>query len=638
MLGALRIASQNWIGRVVFAILLLLMIIGLGNFGVSYVSVNFGANQLLRVGSTDVGIETYQEAYRRALQNLQQRLRRGITDAQARQFGLDRQVLSQVLNETILDQEAKSLGLAMSDKDLGRTIVDDSRFKGPGGTFDRRGFELYWRENFRTEDDLDKELRREYLRDEQTAPLQQGLEVPTAMLEAMNRYANETRSIDYIVLAPAAIEDIEAPSADALQAYYTVRQNLYRTPEYRGIVTLSLTPAALAKTIAVTDADIEKRYNDVKAARYAEPERRKIEQIMLPDEAAAAAASAKIVAGENFEQVAGANNPNDKPTDLGTVAKTALVDKAAADAAFSLPEGAVSAPVKTNFGWALLHVTSIVPAHEKPLADVKADIEKELVQAKARQEIGRLRDLIEKRRTEGKTLAEAAADTGLTPRTIDNIDANGRDTTGQPVADLADPEALLKAVFASYKGVDNEPIDSRDGGTTWFEVTDVKPAKQQTLEEVKPLLEQAWRQDERGRRLAAKATDIVKKLKDGEKLEAVAAAEGNLPIKHDGGVKRAGVAGFSQNAVVQIFNVNVGEAGSAPDETGGRIVFRVLDAAVPPLDAQSPDFAKLAAQVKGTLNNDVVGEYLADSQGRLGVSFNQRALQSLLSGGQADTQ
>jgi peptidyl-prolyl cis-trans isomerase D len=638
MLTALREASKSWTGKVIFAILLLLMIVGLGNWGVGYVSVNFGANQLARVGNTDIAIDAYHRAYQRALQNLQMQLRQGLTDAQARQFGLDRQVLSQLVSETVLDQEAKSLGLAMSDKDLARSIIADNRFKGPGGTFDRRGFERLWRDNGPTEDYFRRELRREYLRREQTISLQQGLAVPTAMLEAMNRYANETRSIDYFVLPAAAVGDIEAPSEEALNAFFGVRHDMYRKPEYRKVVILALTPAALAETIVVTDADVEKRYQELKATRYSEPEKRKLQQILLPDEAAAEAAYAKIAEGATFAQVAADNKLTDKDIDLGTLTRTQLVDKAVAEAAFSLAAGTVSKPVKTQFGqWALLRVTDIVAAQEKPLADVKSDIEKDLKQAKARQELGKVRDAIERARDAGKALAKAAEGTGLTLRTADTMDASGRDADGKPIADLPDAQALIKAIFASDVGVDNEPLIGRDGSTTWFEIVSIDRARQQTLDDVKPLVEHAWREDERGKRLAAKAAELVKRLKGGEKLEALAASEGNLQVMHNGDIKRSGAAGFSQNAIIQIFNVNVGEAGSASDEAGGRLVFQVLDAAVPPLDATSPDFVKLAEQVKSTLGNDLAGEYLTDLQDRMGVSFNQRALRTVL-GGEAETQ
>jgi peptidyl-prolyl cis-trans isomerase D len=631
MLDALRAMSKNWMGRIIFALLMIVMILSLGFLGVGYVFSSFGANQLARVGNTDIGIEAYREAYQRTLQNLEQQAQRAITNEQARQFGLDRQVLVQLISDAILDQEANTLGLAMSDKDLARLIREDPRFKGTSGKFDRLSFDAQLRNTGTTERHFTGELRQDYLRREQTLPLEQGLQVPTALLEMMNRYVNETRSVDYFILPPSAAGTIEAPSEDALKAFYDIRHNLYRTPEYRKIVVLSLTPTALAKAMTASEDEIKARYDDVKAQRYAQPEKRKIDQILLPDEAAANDAAAKIAAGTSFDQVATEHGQSAQDIDLGAKAKSELIDKAIAEAAFALPEGGVSKPTKTQFGsWALLRIAKIDPAHLTPYEEVKGDIEKELARSKARQEISRIRDEIEERRASGKTLTEAAAGTALTPRTIEAIDANGRGKDGQPITDLIDAPALLKAVFASDVGVDNEPIESRDLGTTWFEIAGIEPARQQTLDEVKAQVEEAWKDDESGRRLAAKAAELVKKIDGGEKLEALAAAEGKLEIKHNSSVKRSGATDLSQVAVVQIFNVGINGAGSAPADGGGRMVFQVLDAVVPPLDMQSADFAKLADQVKSALTNDVLSQYLGDLRGKMGTTINQRALQTAL--------
>lgn len=630
MLDALRAASQNWLGRIILAVVMIVIIFSFGLWGVGYVFNSFGANKLARVGNVDIGIDAYREAYQHTLQNLQQQMQKAITNEEARQYGVDREVLIQLVSGALLDQQGKALGLAMSDKDLARLIVEDSRFKGISGKFDRFAFEGQVRNAGMTERRFTSELRHDYLRREQTGVLEQGLQVPHAMLEAMNRYVRETRSIDYFVLQPSAVGTIEAPSAEALKAYYDIRRDAYKTPEYRKIVVLSLTLATAAKSVSVSDAEARQRYDEVKAQRYEKPEMRKITQLLLPDAASADKAFAKIQAGTSFDQLVAESAPGQKVVDLGTVAKTELVEGAVADAAFALPEGGVSKPVKTQFGFALLRVEKIIPAHATSFEEAKPAIEKELGASKARQEIDKMRDEIEDKRASGKTLTEAAVGTPLTPRTIEAIDAKGQDKNQQAVPDLPDAQALLKAVFASDIGVDNEPIESRDGGFTWFEVVSIDPARQQTLDEVRPLVEAGWQNDERGKRLAEKAMDLVKKITGGEKLDALAAAQGNLDVKHESNVKRAGAPGLTPTAVAQIFNVMVGGAASAPIEGGGRMIFQVLDAVVPPIDSQSADFNTLVGQVKTAIANDIVTEYIDDLRRRLGVSVNQRALQTAL--------
>ncbi len=268
--------------------------------------------------------------------------------------------------------------------------------------------------------------------------------------------------------------------------------------------------------------------------------------------------------------------------------KQSLIDKAVADAAFGLPENQVSAPVPAQFGTVLLTVSKIEPAFTAPFSAMAPAIKQELAVVRARREMTRLHDAIEDQRASGKLLSEAASGLGLEARLIDAIDATGHDKTGAPVPDLANGPALLKAAFASDIGVDNDTLSGTDGSITWFEVTGIDSARQQSFDEVKPQVEAAWKAEEISKRLAAKAADWVKKIDAGETLENLAAAEGNLEVKHANDVKRNGSPALPQGAVVQIFNVPVKAAESAADGDA-RLVFQVLSSIVPAMDEQSKD-------------------------------------------------
>jgi peptidyl-prolyl cis-trans isomerase D len=416
------------------------------------------------------------------------------------------------------------------------------------------------------------------------------------------------------------------PAPDVLEAFFKAREQNYRAPEYRKLVVLTLTPAKLAEAQNITDEDAKKRYDEVKAQRYETPEKRTIQQIPYSDEAAAKAARAEIDAGKSFDDLMVERKLTASDVDLGTVTKDSLVDKAVANAAFALPEGEVSAPVKSQFGAVLLRVSKIQPAATLPFSALEGVIKQELAAIRARREINRLRDAIEDQRAAGKSLTEAAKDAGLEARTIDAIDAMGRDKTGNPVADLTNGPALLKAAFASDIGVDNDTLSTPDGGTIWYEVTAIDPARQQTFEEVKPEVQQAWTAEETDKRLTAKAADWIKKIAAGDTLESLAAAD-KLEVKHANDVKRGGSPSspLPQGVVAQVFNVPVMGAESATSGDG-RIVFRVLGSLVPPMDEKAPELKKLDDQVKSSLSNEVLGEYLSELQKDYGSSINTQAL------------
>ncbi|GAC1339394.1 MAG: SurA N-terminal domain-containing protein [Beijerinckiaceae bacterium] len=631
MLQGLRNASQNWIGRTIMAIVMGFIVISFAIWGIGDIFRGFGAGKLAQVGSIDISSEAYRTAYQNELQRIQRQARRAITNQEARAIGLDREVLSRLVTEATLDQKARQLGLAMADEDIAKTIFTDPSFKGADGRFDRERFNELIRNNGYSERGFVNEQRRIYLRQEILQAVAGNMLVPQAMLEAINHYRNETRSVDYVVLPTSAAGDIPTPNEDVLQKYFDARKQNFRAAEYRRLVTLTVTPTTAANPEAVAEADAQKLYDEVKDARYATPERRAIEQIVFPDEAAAAEANAKIKAGASFETVAADRKLNAKDIDLGLLRKSDMADPALAAAAFALPEGGVSEPVKSAFGFAILHVTKIEPGTVKPFAEVNADLKREIAMQRARGEVQKVHDAIEDQRSAGKSLADAAKGAGLDVRVIDAVDQSGRDKQGKPIDRLVAGPDLLKAAFASDIGVDNDTVSTPDGGYIWFEVAAIEPAHERKLDEVKPEVEAAWRADETQGVLTQKAADLVKELQAGKDFAELSAAA-SLPLQHASSVKRSGAEGFAPGAIVQIFNVPTGGAGQAAAEGQGRLVFHVIDSVVPPYDPNAADAKQVAEQLKSGLADDIVGQYIQRLQNDYGVSVNQGALQAATGG------
>ncbi|MBV8851214.1 MAG: SurA N-terminal domain-containing protein [Methylobacteriaceae bacterium] len=631
MLQGLRNASQNWIGRALMAVVMGFIVVSFAIWGIGDIFRGFGSGKLAQVGSVDISSQEYRTAYQNQLQRLQRQARRAITNDEARAIGLDREVLSQLVAQAALDQKARQLGLAMGEEDLAKAILNDPAFKGPNGQFDRNRFTNALRDFGYSERSFANERRQDYLRQEILQAVAGNLAVPQAMLEAINRYRNETRSIDFVVLPPSAAGDIPAPSDEVLQKYFDERKQNFRAPEYRRLVTLAVTPATAVDPQSISDADAQKVYDEAKDARFSTPERRDVQQIIFPDEAAAAEASAKVKSGATFESIAADRKLTQKDIELGLLTKSDIADSALAAAAFALPEGEVSPPVKTAFGYALLRVTKIEPGSAKPFADVSGELKREIAAQRAKSQVQKLHDAIEDQRSAGKALADAAKSAGLDARTIDAVDATGRDKDGKPVEGLVAGPDLLKAAFASDIGVDNDTVNTPDGGYVWFEIAGIEPAHERKLEEVKLQVEAAWRNDETQRILGEKAAAMVKELQGGGNFESLAGAA-SLQLQHSNEVRRSGTPGFTPAAIVQVFNVPSGGAGQAVAEGNGRIVFHVLDSVVQPVDPDKPESKQIAEQLKSGLTEDLISEYVRRLQNDYGVSVNSGALQAATGG------
>ena len=180
----------------------------------------------------------------------------------------------------------------------------------------------------------------------------------------------------------------------------------------------------------MSDADLKKAYEE-RQARFETPERRHVQQIVFPNMEEARAAADKLAKGTTFEALAAERGLKEADIDLGTVAKTAIVDRAVADAAFALKDGEVSAPVEGRFGIALVQVGEIEPAQDQAVRGGLGRAQARDRHRARQDELVNVQDKIEDERLGGATLAEAARKFNLKPRTIEAIDRSGKAPDGK---------------------------------------------------------------------------------------------------------------------------------------------------------------------------------------------------------------
>jgi len=632
MMQGLRNAGQSWIGRIVVGILFALLILSFGVWGIGDAFRGGGRSTVATVGSREVTAEAVRSAYQSELQNLQRRLRRSVPADLARQLGLEQGVLQRLVAEAALDQRVDDLGLAVSDETIVRALFADPSFRGSDGNFDRRQFDEALRSNGLSEQAFLREQSRNTLRQQLAEAMTGGIGAPTAMLEALYRQRNETRSVDYVVLEA---DKVEAPPIDpaALSAFFQERRAEFRAPESRSAVLLSLTPDAIAKPDEVSDDDLRAEYERVKAQRFGSPERRRVQQLVFPNADEARAALERIRAGAAFEAVAAERGAKEADLDLGKLARTEFADPAVAAAAFALPAAdTVSEPVAGRFGTVLVRVAEIEAENIRSLTEVSGELRTGIARARASVRLRELHDRIEDQRASAKPLPEIAASLGLAVRTVDGLDATGSTKDGP--LDVPERDGLVRALFASDIGVDNEAVQTRDGGYIWFEVTNVQAARDRELAEVQGEVERRWREEQVARRLEETARRMLETVRGGKSLADVAQESGGLAVKQAAGLKRDQASGdISASAAALIFATPFGGADTARSTSGlDRLVFLVTGASVPPFVSTSIEAAQVGEQLRPALAQDVVAQYVQQAQVALGVRVNEAALRAAIGG------
>ncbi len=635
MLRGIQEASKNWLGKVVMAVVMGLLVISFAIWGIGDIFRGFGLSTVAKIGKTEIGIEQFRTYYNERLQALSRRMGRPITPDQARALGLDRQLIGQLIAETALDERARDLRLTLSNEEIAQQIVNDKNFAGPSGQFDRNRFEAIIRNAGYSESRFVAEQRRTLVRRELTDTIAGGITPPNALIDAIQQFQNETRTIRYLSLGPAQAGEIAAPTADELAKYFEERKVLFRAPEYRSIVLVELTPDSLAQWQTISDADARKVY-DENPDKFGTPERRHLRQILFPNADEAKAASEKIAGGATFESIAEQRGLKDTDTDLGTLTKAGIVDPAIATAAFALKEGDVSAPVQGRFGTVLIKAVKIEPGQMKSFELAAPEIKKELALNKARGDVIDTQNKIEDARAGGATLAEAAQKVGLTPRTIEAVDRSGRGTDGAPVPNLPKNVDVLSQAFATQVGIETDPVQIPGGGYLWYEVTKVTPSRERNLDEVKPQVETRWKDDQIARKLKEKADDIVAKLKAGGKIDEIASANG-VTAETAADLKRNTTGGAVPASVVDLAfrtakDTPVASEGARPTEM---IVFAVTAVNDPKFDAAAAETKQMADGLKPALTESLLAEYVAQLQVDYGVSINPTVFNQIVGGGTA---
>src|SRR5262249_35254032 len=200
MLRGIHKASANWLGRAIMGVVLGLIAVSFGIWGIGDIFRGFGTSTVAKVGDNEIKVEQFRQAYQDRLQQLSRSIGRPILPEQARALGLDQQVLQQMIAESAIDAEVASLRLNLSDAEIARQVTDNPNLKGITGQFDRARFDALLRNLGYSEARFLAEQRRAALRKQLITAISAAPPVTTTVLDTFNRFQNEERAIEYVAL------------------------------------------------------------------------------------------------------------------------------------------------------------------------------------------------------------------------------------------------------------------------------------------------------------------------------------------------------------------------------------------------------------------------------------------------------
>lgn len=596
-------------------VLLSLLILGLGGFGVTNLSGN--VQSVGRVGDQEIAIDSYARELQQEIRAIEAQTRQPLPLTEARDMGIDRAVLARLVTTAALDHETASLGISVGDETVAEQIRDIPAFQGLSGGFDRDTYKFALDRAGLTEARFEEQLRRETARSALQGALLQGVAMPPLYSETLINYVAERRDFSFIRLDASALSaPLPSPTEAQLQAYHDENKAQFTTPQQKTITYAWLSPEAMLDQIDVPEDALRAEY-EARSDTYNTPERRLVERLGFADEAAAQAAADAIAAGTtDFEALAAQRGLSLNDIDMGDVLPTDL--GAAADAVFAAETGAVVGPIDSPVGPALFRVNAVLAAQNTSFDEAREELRTELA-------IDRARRLIETRATDidgllagGATLEELQTEAGMQVATI-----NWSPEVSDGIAGFAGFRQAASAVTRE----DFPTIEMLDDGGVFALRLDGEIAPQlQPLDSVRDAVLAGWQTQETTARLLAQAQDLVAEVAAGTDFEAL-----GLPVTREAALTRQDFVPEVPRALLQqAFALQPGDL--AVVEAPAQAYVLRLDAILPP-DMADEDVTELAARLQAeadqAMTEDLFRALAANIQERVGITLDQAAINAV---------
>ncbi|TMV78207.1 peptidylprolyl isomerase, partial [Thioclava sp. BHET1] len=398
-------------GQVLVWLMLGMVVFGLGGYGVTNFSGNI--NSIGSVGDQEISTADYSRALQQELAAYRQQMGNKLTAKQALAMGLDSTVRAQLITTAALDDEDQRIGLSVGNGALRDAIRALPAFQGPDGKFDDSTYKLVLQQNGLSVSDFEAKMRRQLTQKILEAATKGAVPAPKAYISTLEAYIGQNRSFSTLTVTDKDLTAaLPMPSDKDLKTYYDAHKSDFTAPEAKMISYVSLTPEMLAGKMKVDPKQLDQVYQQNKD-QFDKPEKRLVERLVYPTEAAAQAAKAELDSGKaTFADLVKARGLAMADVDMGDVTKDDLSDDAA-EAVFGLDKPGVVGPVKSALGPALFRMNAIIPADSTGADEARAELAEGLRTQKARQAISNQVEDITNKLAAGATLEDLAKETDM---------------------------------------------------------------------------------------------------------------------------------------------------------------------------------------------------------------------------------
>jgi peptidyl-prolyl cis-trans isomerase D len=538
MLNIMRKQAGSWMIKVIlFAIVIVFVFWGVGSFN------SRDASKVATVNGEIIKRVDYQRTYNNLIDQYRQRFGASLNDGMLEMLQVKSQAVNQLIDRTLLLQEARRLDLEVPASEVAEAIVKIPAFQ-TNGTFDRRRYQTILSRIHLSPEEFEADQKNAMLVEKLSRVIMGAAKVSDMEARQFYDWQNTSVNVAYVLFKPEEQTDVVLTD-EAIAEYYDANKENYKTDPMVKAAYVVFDPADDEKQVTVADDEI-RDYYDTHTDEFSAEKKVEARHVLIKvpqdadadaDEAARSKAQEvtdKAKAGEDFAELAKTYSEGptkDRGGYLGEFTRNQMI-KPFADKAFSMAAGEVSDPVKTQFGWHVIKVEKVTDATTQTLDEARPAIVKTLTERKARNRAYDRAEQFYDSTFEKDDLADVARQAGLTPMETGAFSRRGPDALGR------DKTAFASAAFELSK---NQISDIKEIGNRFYliQVTDTIDAAIPALETVKTRVAADLKKQRQREEAHAAAEKMAAELKQNQTLDGLAEAMGRT-VKQTGLFKRDG--------------------------------------------------------------------------------------------------
>ncbi|GBF57267.1 peptidyl-prolyl cis-trans isomerase D [Candidatus Phycosocius bacilliformis] len=599
MLTAFRKFARSWVSAIIIG----LLVISFGIWGVSDVFTRGPSDAVARVAGESISQNEYRAEFDRLLKRAKEEAKRDVTTEEARAQGFDSNVLEQLVAGKAFEAFTTSLGLRAPDALVKSEIAKIPAFQDQfTRRFSQTSYEAALRENGFTSTEFENRVRADISRQYLTLAVSSGLRAPKVYASQTLAFGTERRMVTIVPIPASLVGGPRQPNDAQLKALYEESRAQLTQPETRDLTMVLTSLTDFEAKVKVDEAQARQIFESNKA-RLSKPAKRGLIQLVSSDRAKADQAATRLRAGEDPAAIAKALGLT-LPVILSNVTIDGIPDQNVGKAAFAMNKGDVQVVAAKLQPFAAIKVTDAVEAKEARFEENSAEIFTQLRQTAAGELITDATEAYDEAISSGASMEAAATKAGFKLVQIKGVTAQGTvAANGQPVAELADAPSLLKDAFSGGKGDMTDLVSIPKDRYAAVRVDAVTPAAPPALESIRAELTAEWIRRDIRKRAEDKAREVMTEAgKSG--LEA-AAAKFNLPVARQPQPLQRGQGGPQLSQAV--FSAKKGAIVMAPTANGVEYSIVRIDEVLKDNEAQVPDrLIQAENAVRSSVQRDLV--------------------------------